>query len=69
MTDAKLTLTTGYNQYGSDAAAMGYGDLVYASKVYNKQLKYIGDLVRNPSMEEDYKSIKVGSTKGKLRCV
>ena len=45
---------------------MGYGDLVYASKVYNKQLKYIGDLVRNPSMEEDYKSIKVGSTKGKL---
>ena len=66
MTDAKLKLTTGYNQFGSDAAAMGYGDLVYSSKVYSTVLRYIGDFVRNPSMEEDYKSIKVGSTKGKL---
>jgi len=46
---------------------MGYGDLVYASKVYGiGKKRYIGDFVRNPSMEEDYKSIKVGSTKGKL---
>ena len=45
---------------------MGYGDLVYSSKVYSTVLRYIGDFVRNPSMEEDYKSIKVGSTKGKL---
>ena len=67
VTDAKLKLTTGYNQYASDAAAMGYGDLVYASKVYGiGKKRYIGDFVRNPSMEEDYKSIKVGSTKGKL---
>ena len=66
VTDAKLKLTTGYNQFGSDAAAMGYGDLVYSSKVYSTVLRYIGDFVRNPSMEEDYKSIKVGSTKGKL---
>ena len=29
VTDAKLKLTTGYNQFGSNAAAMGYGDLVY----------------------------------------
>ena len=67
VTDAKLKLTTGYNQYASDAAAMGYGELVYASKVYGiGKKRYIGDFVRNPSMEEDYKSIKVGSTKGKL---
>ena len=66
VTDAKLKLTTGYNQYASSAAAMGYGDLVYSSKVYSTVLRYIGDFVRNPSMEEDYKSIKVGSTKGKL---
>ena len=66
VTDAKLKLTTGYNQFGSDAAAMGYGDLVYSSKVYSTVLRYIGDFVRNPSMAEDYKSIKVGSTKGKL---
>ena len=66
VTDAKLKLTTGYNQFGSDATAMGYGDLVYSSKVYSTVLRYIGDFVRNPSMEEDYKSIKVGSTKGKL---
>ena len=66
VTDAKLKLTTGYNQYASNAAAMGYGDLVYSSKVYSTVLRYIGDFVRNPSMEEDYKSIKVGSTKGKL---
>ena len=66
VTDAKLKLTTGYNQFGSDAAAMGYGDLVYSSKVYSTVLRYIGDFVRNPSMEEDYKSIKGGSTKGKL---
>ena len=66
VTDAKLKLTTGYNQFGSNAAAMGYGDLVYSSKVYSTVLRYIGDFVRNPSMEEDYKSIKVGSTKGKL---
>ena len=66
VTDAKLKLTTGYNQFGSDAAAMGYGDLVYSSKVYSTVLRYIGDFVRNPSMEEDYKSIKMGSTKGKL---
>ena len=67
VTDAKLTLTTGYNQYASDAAAMGYGDLVYSGKLYGRVGKrYIGDFVRDPSMEEDYKSIKVGSTKGKL---
>ena len=69
VTDAKLKLTTGYSRYISDeAAAMGYGDRVYLEKVYDIDVgkRYIGDLVRNPSMEEDYKSIKVGSTKGKL---
>ena len=66
VTDAKLKLTTGYNQFGSNAAAMGYGDLVYASKVYGLATKrYIGDFVRNP-LPEDYKSIKIGSYNGKL---
>ena len=65
VTDAKLTLTTGYNQYASDAAVMGYGDLVYSSKVYSTVLRYIGDFVRNP-LPEDYKSIKIGSYHGKL---
>ena len=65
VTDAKLKLTTGYNQFGSDAAAMGYGDLVYSSKVYSTVLRYIGDFVRNP-LPEDYKSIKIGSYNGKL---
>ncbi len=65
VTDAKLKLTTGYNQFGSDAAAMGYGDLVYSSKVYSTVLRYIGDFVRNP-LPEDYKSIKIGSYHGKL---
>ena len=67
VTDAKLTLTTGYNQYASSAAVMGYGDLVYSGPVYRvvdgRQLE---DFVREPSMKDDYKSIKVGSTKGKL---
>ena len=45
---------------------MGYGDLVYASKVYGGGKKrYIGDFVRNP-LPEDYKSIKIGSYNGKL---
>ena len=65
VTDAKLKLTTGYNQFGSDAAAMGYGDLVYSSKVYSTVLRYIGDFVRTP-LPEDYKSIKIGSYNGKL---
>ncbi len=65
VTDAKLKLTTGYNQYASNAAAMGYGDLVYSSKVYSTVLRYIGDFVRNP-LPEDYKSIKIGSYNGKL---
>ena len=65
VTDAKLKLTTGYNQFGSNAAAMGYGDLVYSSKVYSTVLRYIGDFVRNP-LPEDYKSIKIGSYHGKL---
>ena len=58
-TDATLHLTTGYNKNGSDAAAMGYGDAVYGNK-------NIENFVRNPSTENDYKSIKVGATKGKL---
>lgn len=65
VTDAKLKLTTGYNQFGSNAAAMGYGDLVYSSKVYSTVLRYIGDFVRTP-LPEDYKSIKIGSYNGKL---
>ena len=65
VTDAKLKLTTGYNQYASSAAAMGYGDLVYSNKVYSTVLRYIGDFVRNP-LPEDYKSIKIGSYNGKL---
>ena len=65
VTDAKLTLTTGYNQYASNAAVMGYGDLVYSGKVYSTVLRYIGDFVRNPLLE-DYKSIKIGSYNGKL---
>ena len=65
VTDAKLKLTTGYNQFGSNAAAMGYGDLVYSGKVYSTVLRYIGDFVRNP-LPEDYKSIKIGSYNGKL---
>ena len=65
VTDAKLKLTTGYNQYASYAAAMGYGDLVYSGKVYSTVLRYIGDFVRNP-LPEDYKSIKIGSYNGKL---
>ena len=65
VTDAKLKLTTGYNQFGSNAAAMGYGDLVYSSKVYSTVLRYIGDFVRNP-LPDDYKSIKIGSYNGKL---
>ena len=66
VTDAKLKLTTGYSRYISDeAAAMGYGDLVYSSKVYSTVLRYIGDFVRNP-LPEDYKSIKIGSYNGKL---
>lgn len=44
---------------------MGYGDLVYSSKVYSTVLRYIGDFVRNP-LPEDYKSIKIGSYNGKL---
>ena len=66
VTDAKLKLTTGYSRYISDeAAAMGYGDLVYSGKVYSTVLRYIGDFVRNP-LPEDYKSIKIGSYHGKL---
>ena len=65
VTDAKLKLTTGYNQFGSNAAAMGYGDLVYSGKVYSTVLRYIGDFVRTP-LPEDYKSIKIGSYNGKL---
>ena len=65
VTDAKLKLTTGYNQFGSAAAVMGYGDLVYSNKVYSTVLRYIGDFVRNP-LPEDYKSIKIGSYNGKL---
>ena len=68
VTDAKLKLTTGYSRYISDeAAAMGYGDLVYLEKVYDIDVgkRYIGDLVRNP-LPEDYKSIKIGSYHGKL---
>ena len=67
VTDATLKLTTGYNQYAPDAAVMGYGDLVYSGSVYKvTDGRELEDFVRNPSMEEDYKSIKVGSTKGKL---
>ena len=65
VTDAKLKLTTGYNQFRSAAAVMGYGDLVYSNKVYSTVLRYIGDFVRNP-LPEDYKSIKIGSYNGKL---
>ena len=68
VTDAKLKLTTGYSRYISDeAAAMGYGDCVYLEKVYDIDVgkRYIGDLVRNP-LPEDYKSIKIGSYRGKL---
>ena len=58
-TNATLHLTTGRNKSGSDAAVMGYGDLAYPSWEFD-------DFIKNPSMERDYKSIKIGSTTGKL---
>ena len=58
-TDATLHLTTGRNKSGSDAAVMGYGDLAYPSWEFD-------DFIKKPIMERDYKSIKIGSTTGKL---
>ena len=55
LTDATLNLSTNYRSNGSDAAAVGYGDIVYKPD----------ELVADPSIATNDR-IKVGSYKGKL---
>ena len=55
VTDANLKLTTGRWSNGSDAAAMGYGDLVYK----------LEDLVKDPSSAAN-DAIKIGSKKKEI---
>ena len=55
ITDATLNLSTNYRSNGSDAAAVGYGDIVYKPE----------QLVADPSIATNDR-IKVGSYKGKL---
>ena len=55
LTDATLNLSTNYRSNGSDAAAVGYGDIVYKPD----------GLVANPSIATNDR-IKVGSKDGKI---
>ena len=55
LTDATLNLSTNYRSNGSDAAAVGYGDIVYKPD----------ELVANPSIATNDR-IKVGSKDGKI---
>ena len=55
LTDATLNLSTNYRSNGSDAAAVGYGDIVYKPE----------QLVANPSIATNDR-IKVGSKDGKI---
>ena len=55
LTDATLNLSTNYRSNGSDAAAVGYGGIVYKPE----------QLVADPSIATNDR-IKVGSYKGKL---
>ena len=55
ITDATLNLSTNYRSNGSDAAAVGYGDIVYEPE----------ELVTDPSIATN-DQIRIGSYKGKL---
>ena len=55
ITDATLNLSTNYRSNGSDAAAVGYGDIVYKPE----------QLVADPSIATNDR-IKVGSKNGKI---
>ena len=55
LTDATLNLSTNYRSNGSDAAAVGYGDIVYKPE----------QLVADPSIATNDR-IKVGSKNGKI---
>ena len=55
LTDATLNLSTNYRSNGSDAAAVGYGDIVYKPD----------ELVADPSIATN-DQIRIGSYKGKL---
>ena len=55
LTDATLNLSTNYRSNGSDAAAVGYGDIVYKPE----------QLVTDPSIATNDR-IKVGSKDGKI---
>mgnify|MGYP005931850671 CR=1 FL=1 len=55
ITDATLNLSTNYRSNGSDAAAVGYGDIVYKPD----------ELVADPSIATN-DQIRIGSYKGKL---
>ena len=55
ITDATLNLSTNYRSNGSDAAAVGYGDIVYKTE----------QLVADPSIATNDR-IKVGSKDGKI---
>ena len=55
LTDATLNLSTNYRNNGSDAAAVGYGDIVYKPD----------ELVADPSIATNDR-IKVGSKDGKI---
>ena len=55
ITDATLNLSTNYRSNGSDAAAVGYGDIVYKPE----------ELVADPSIATN-DQIRIGSYKGKL---
>ena len=55
ITDATLNLSTNYRSNGSDAAAVGYGDIVYKPE----------ELVTDPSIATN-DQIRIGSYKGKL---
>ena len=55
ITDATLNLSTNYRSNGSDAAAVGYGDIVYKPE----------QLVTDPSIATN-DQIRIGSYKGKL---
>ena len=55
LTDATLNLSTNYRSNGSDAAAVGYGDIVYKPD----------ELVADPSIATNDR-IKVGSKDGKI---
>ena len=55
LTDATLNLSTNYRSNGSDAAAVGYGDIVYKPE----------ELVTDPSIATN-DQIRIGSYKGKL---